>query len=320
LISAVQDNKEQLVVVTEFSHVFFGSVYEMTVRGLWVIDRDSGINIFSKYYKEQGIQDELFSGYMSALTSFLGELSTDKEKLDKAMNLGSSYSLATEDMKLSVRGFENLMFVLAFDKTDDEETMNRVLRRLGEVFRAMYGARVKTDKKAPSTIDFKNFELVMDALIRSEAERVAGQRGKRRSGSKEPQLLPENVVSDLSYIKGVNVRMGSNQLKGFDENKDPGYPIEVTSLDKKITVNVLFKRFLDQGFSDWVRLIVEVLSKLNTLPDVGRLRAALLYVDNSLTRKPSTPDWYTLQLMLSGSIAAYGSEDDFAAKSKRSED
>jgi hypothetical protein len=289
----------------------------MTVRGLWVIDRDSGINIFSKYYKEQGMADDLFSGYMSALTSFLGELSTDKEKLDKAMSLGSSYSLATEDMKLSVRGFENLMFVLAFDKNDDDETMNRVLRRLGEVFRAMYGARVKTDKKDPSSIDFKNFELVMDALIRSEVERVAGQHAKRRTGSKEPQLLPETVVSDLSYIKGVNVTMGSNQLRGFDENKDRGYPIEVTSPDRKTTVSVLFKRFLDQGFSDWVRLIVEVVSKLNALPDVDRLRAALLYVDNSLSRNPSTPDRYTLQLMLSGSIAAYGSEEDSVVKSKR---
>lgn len=290
----------------------------MTVRGLWVIDRDSGINIFSKYYREQGMTDDLFSGYMSALTSFLGELSTDKEKLDKAMSLGSSYSLATEDMKLSVRGFENLMFVLAFDKTDNEETMNRVLRRLGEVFRAMYGARVKTDKKDPSSIDFKNFELVMDALIRSEVERVSGQHGKRPVGSKGPQLLPENVVSDLSYIKGVNVVMGSNHLKGFDENKDLGYPIEMSSPDRKTTVNVLFKRFLHQGFSDWVRLIVEVVSKLNALPDVDRLRAALLYVDNSLNRKPTTPDKYTLQLMLSGSIAAYGSEDDSVGKSKRS--
>ena len=290
----------------------------MTVRGLWVIDRDSGINIFSKYYKEQGMTDDLFSGYMSALTSFLGELSTDKEKLDKAMSLGSSYSLATEDMKLSVRGFENLMFVLAYDKNDDDQTMNRVLRRLGEVFRAMYGARVKTDKKDPSSIDFKNFELVMDALIRSEVERVVGQRGKRRAGAKEPQLLPENVVSDLSYIRGVNVTVGTNQLKGFDENRDLGYPVEVTSPDRKTTVNVLFKRFLNQDFSDWVRLIVEVMSKLNALPDVDRLRAALLYVDNSLTRKPSTPDRYTLQLMLSGSIAAYGSEEDSVAKSKSS--
>jgi hypothetical protein len=292
----------------------------MTVRGLWVIDRESGINIFSKYYKEQGVTDDLFSGYMSALTSFLGELGTDKEKLDKALSLGSSYSLATEDMKLSVRGYGNLMFVLAFDRTDDEETMNRVLRRLGEVFRAMYGARVKTDKKDPSSIDFKNFELVIDALIRSEVERVTGQRGNRLIGSKGPQLLPENMVSDLAYIRGINVIMGSNQLKGFDENKDLGYPIEISSADKKTTVNVLFKRFLHQGFSDWVRLIVEVVSKLSVIPDVDRLRAALLYVDNSLSRKPTTPDKYTLQLMLSGSIAAYGSEEDSVGKSKLSGD
>jgi hypothetical protein len=290
----------------------------MPVRGLWVIEKDSGISIFSKYYREQGMGDELFSGYMSALTSFLGELSTDKEKLDKAMSLGSSYSLATEDMKLLVRGFENLMFVLAFDKTDDEETMNRVLRRLGEVFRAMYGARVKTDKKDPSSIDFKNFEMVMDALVRAEVERLAGPHGKQSARSKGPQLLPETVVSDLNYIKGVNVTVGSNQMKGFDENKDLGYPIEVSSLDRKITVSVLFKRFLDQSYSDWVRLIVEAISKVNALPDVDRLRAALLYVDNSLNRGPTAPDKYTLQLMLSGSIAAYGSEENSIARSKRS--
>jgi hypothetical protein len=292
----------------------------MPVRGLWVIDKESGTNIFSKYYREQGMGDELFSGYMSALTSFLGELSTDKEKLDKAVTLGSSYSLATEDMKLSVRGFDNLMFVIAFDKSDNEETMNRVLRRLGEVFRAMYGTRVKADKKNPSSIDFKNFELVMESLIGAEVEKQSVQHGKQHGKSKGQLILPENMVTDLTYIKGVNMSVDGNQLKGFDENKDLGYPLEVSSPDRRITVNVLFKRFLNQDYLEWVRLLVEAVSKLSILPDMDRLHAALLYVDNSLSRKPSNPDKYTLQLMLSGSIAAYGSEEDSESKPKRAAD
>lgn len=288
----------------------------MPARGLWVIDKDSGIPIFSKYYREQGMGEELFSGYMSALTTFLGELSTDKEKLDKAMSLGASYSLSTEDMKLSIRGFGNLMFILAFDKGDNEVTMNRILRRLGEVFRAMYSTEVTADKKNPPSIDFKNFELVIDPLIMSEVERVSGQQGKP-SKLTGPLRIPQTVVNDLKYIKGVNITVGSNQMKGFDENKDLGYPVEVSSPDRKITINVLFRRFLHQDFSEWVRLIVEVVSKLNTLPEIDRLRAALLYIDNSLDRKPATPDKYTLQLMLSGSIAAYGSEDSSTGGTKR---
>jgi hypothetical protein len=290
----------------------------MPVRGLWVIAKDSGVSIFSKYYKEKGIGDELFSGYMSALTSFLGELTTSQGKLEKVVSLGSQYSLATEDMKLSIRGIDNLIFVLVFDKGDDEEAMNRILRRVGEVFRAMYGERISANKKDLSSIDFKNFELVMDTLIGTLTKKIDEERKKEKAKSKEPQRLPKDVVADLDFIKGINVTVDNITRQGFDEKKDPGFPIEVSSLDRKVTVSVLFKRFLDQQFFDWAKLLVEVIHKSGVLPEVDRLRLALLYIDNCLSRNPKPTDKYTLQFMLYGSLTAYGIDEGLPNGSRNS--
>jgi hypothetical protein len=234
------------------------------------------------------------------------------------VSLGSQYSLATEDMKLSIRGLDNLIFVLVFDKGDDEESMNRILRRLGEVFRAMYGERINANKKSISQIDFKNFELVMDTLIGTLSKKIDEERKKEKAKSKEPQRLPKDVVADLDFIKGINVTVGNITRQGFDEKKDPGFPIEVSSFDRKVTVSVLFKRFLDQQFFDWAKLLVEVIHKLGVLPEVDRLRLALLYIDNCLSRNPKPTDKYTLQFMLYGSLAAHGIDEGLLTGSKNS--
>jgi hypothetical protein len=281
----------------------------MPVRGLWIIAKDSGISVFSKYYKEQGIGDELFSGYLSALTSFLGELTASQGKLEKVMSLGSQYSLATEDMKLSIRGIDDLIFVLVFDKGDEEVTMNKILRRIVEVFRAMYGERIMTNKKDLSSIDFKNFELVMDTLIETLSRGAHEEQKKEKAKLSKPQLLPKDVVADLNFIEGINVTVGNSSQTGFDEKKDPGFPIEVVSRDRKVSVSILFKRFLDQQFFDWAKLLVEVIHKSSILPEVDRLRLALLYIDNCLTRNPKPTDKYTLQFMLYGSLTAYGIDE-----------
>jgi hypothetical protein len=276
----------------------------MPVRGLWIIAKDSGISIFSRYYSEQGIGDELFSGYMSAITSFLGELTASQRKLEKVISLGSQYSLATEDMKLSIRGVDDLIFVLVFDKIDNEETMNKILRRIVEVFRAMYSERITANKKDMSSIDFKNFELVIDTLIQTLSKRENEVQQKTKTKLKEPQLFPKNMVSDLNFIKGINVTVDNNSQVGFDE-KDPGFPVEASSRDRKVSVRILFKRFLDQQFFEWVKLLEEVIYKPGVLPAVDRLRLALLYIDNCLVRNPKPTDRYTLQFMLYGSLPTY---------------
>jgi hypothetical protein len=277
----------------------------MPVRGLWIIAKDSGISIFSKYYKEEGIGDELFSGYVSALTSFLGELTASQGKLEKVISLGSQYSLATEDLKLSIRGIDNLIFVLVFDKGDDEEAMNKILPRIVEVFRAMYAERIIANKRDLSSVDFKNFELFMDTLIGSLSRGIGEERKKQKTKLKEPQLLPKDIVTDLNFIKGINVTVDNISRIGFDEKKDPGFPIEVSSRDRRVSVGMLFKRFLDQQFFDWTKLLVEVIHKSGILPEMDRLRLALLYVDNCLTRNPKPTDKYTLQFMLYGSLTAH---------------
>jgi hypothetical protein len=276
---------------------------------LWIIAKDSGISIFSKYYKEQGVGDELFSGYMSALTSFLGELTASQGKLEKVISLGSQYSLATEDLKLSIRGIDNLIFVLVFDKGDDEEAMNKILPRIIEVFRAMYAERIIANKRDLSSIDFKNFDLVMDTLIGSLSRGIGEERKKQKAKLKEPQLFPKDIVADLNFIKGINVTVDNISRIGFDEKKDPGFPIEVSSRDRRVSVGMLFKRFLDQQFFDWTKLLVEEIHKSGILPEVDRLRLALLYIDNCLARNPKPTDKYTLQFMLYGSLTAYGIEE-----------
>jgi hypothetical protein len=117
------------------------------------------------------------------------------------------------------------------------------------------------------------------------------------------------VVADLNFIEGINVTVGNSSQTGFDEKKDPGFPIEVVSRDRKVSVSILFKRFLDQQFFDWAKLLVEVIHKSSILPEVDRLRLALLYIDNCLTRNPKPTDKYTLQFMLYGSLTAYGIEE-----------
>jgi desulfoferrodoxin (superoxide reductase-like protein) len=287
----------------------------MAVRGLWIIERDSGIRIFSKYYRAQDVSDDLFSGYMSALTSFLGELSEGKGKLDKIMSLGSSYSLATQDIKLLVRGFGNLIFVLSFDKDDNEKVMDKTLRRLSEVFRAMYSERLKNNKKTFSPIDFMNFELVMDTLIKSEIEKISKQ---ERASPERVQPLPKDFAEDLRYIKAINMTVNENTLRGFDEKKDKGFPVEEFSRDKKVTVSVLFKRFIHQHFTDWVKLLMEAIRRLDTLPDQERLHVALAYVDGCLDRSPKTTDKYTLDLMFSGSFLASESDANLFGRPKKS--
>jgi hypothetical protein len=276
----------------------------MPVRGLWIIAKDSGISIFSKYYREQGIGEELFSGYMSALTSFLGELTASQGKLQKVRGLGSQYSLTTEDMKLSIRGIDDLIFVLVFDKADNEESMNKILHRIVEVFRAMYGERIAANKKNLSSINFKNFELVMDALVQTFSEGENEARQKAENKLKEPLLFPKEMVANLNFIKGINVTVGDNSQVGFDE-KDPGFPVEVSSRDRSVNVRVLFKRFLDQQFFDWTKLLEEVIHNSGVLPGVDRLRLALLYIDNCLARNPKPMDKYTVQFMLYGSLTTY---------------
>jgi hypothetical protein len=286
----------------------------MVVRGLWVIEKESGLRIFNKYYRAHDLSDDLFSGYMSALTSFLGELSEGKGKLDRMMSLGSSYSLATQDMKLLVRGYGNLIFVLSFDKDDDEKAMERTLRRLSEVFRAMYGERLKDNKKKDfSPIDFVNFELVMDTLIKSEAEKISKQ---EKAAPERVQLLPKDFAGDLNYIMAINVTVNDNSLKGFDEDKGTGFPVEEFSRDKKVTVAVLFRRFIHQSLTDWVKLLMEAVHRLGALPDQQRLHVALAYVDGCLDRSPKASDKYTLDLMFSGSFLA--SESDATLFSKQS--
>jgi hypothetical protein len=286
----------------------------MTVRGLWVIERESGIRVFNKYYRAQDVSDELFSGYMSALTSFLGELSEDKGKLEKIMKLGSSYSLATQDMRLLVREFGNLIFVLSFDKDDSEKAMDRTLRRLSEVFRAMYSERLKNSKKEFSPIDFMNFELVMDTLIKSEAERVSKQ---AKASPERVQLLPKDFAEDLKYVKAINVTVNEKVLRGFDEKKDAGFPVEEFSRDRKVTVNILFRRFVHQHFTDWVKLLMEAIHRLDSPPDQERLHVALAYVDGCLERSPKAADKYTLELMFSGSFMASDSDSSLFSKQKK---
>jgi hypothetical protein len=281
----------------------------MPVRGLWIIAKDSGISIFSKYYSEQGIGDELFSGYMSAITSFLGELTASQRKLEKVISLGSQYSLATEDMKLSIRGIDDLIFVIVFDKADNEETMNKILRRIVEVFRAMYSERITANKKDISSIDFKNFELVLDSLIQTLSKEDNETQQKTKKKIKEPQLFPKNMVADLNFIKGINVTLDNNSQVGFDE-KDLGFPVEASSRDRRVSVRLLFKRFLDQQFFEWAKLLEEVIHKSGILPTVGRLHLALLYIDNCLTRNPKTTDRYTLQFMLYGSLPTYEIDEE----------
>lgn len=272
------------------------------IRGLWVIARDSGMSVFS-YYREHDVGNELFSGYMSALTSFLGELGTSSGEFKKIARIGSSYSLSTEDVKLQVREFGNLIFVLAGDKSDDEKVMDRTLRRISEVFRAMYGERAKNDKTA-STIDFRNFELVLDSLIKSEQETVRKQVKREEDAIEKTRTLPRGYSDDLNYIRAINVTVNGKSLIGFDEKKDPGYPVEEFSSDRKVSISVLFKRFLHQHFSDWVKFLMEAIQKSNTIPDLGRLHVALLYIDNCLSRKPKSIDRFTLQLIFSGSLTA----------------
>nr|MDO8134887.1 hypothetical protein [Candidatus Njordarchaeum guaymaensis] len=286
----------------------------MVVRGLWVIEKESGIRIFNKYYRPQDVSDELFSGYMSALTSFLGELSERKGKLDKIMSIGSSYSLATQDMKLLVRGFGNLIFVLSFDKDDNEKVMDKTLRRLSEVFRAMYSERLKNNKKTFSPIDFMNFELVMDTLIKSEAEKISKQ---ERAAPERIRPLPKDFAEDLKYIKAINVTVNENTLRGFDEKKGTGFPVEEFSKDKKVTVSVLFKRFIHQHFVDWVKLLMEAIRRLDAPPDQERLHVALAYVDGCLERSPKATDKYTLDLIFSGSFLASESDASLFVKSKK---
>nr|MDO8100031.1 hypothetical protein [Candidatus Njordarchaeota archaeon] len=287
----------------------------MVVRGLWVIEKESGIRIFNKYYRTQDVSEELFSGYMSALTSFLGELSEGKGKLDKIMSLGSSYSLATQDMRLLVRGFGNLIFVLSFDKDDNEKVMDKTLRRLSEVFRAMYSERLKNTKKTLTPIDFMNFELVVDALIRSETEKISKH---ERATTERVQLLQKDFAEDLKYIKGINITVNEKILKGFDEKKDAGFPVEEFSRDKKVIVNVLFKRFVHQHFTDWVKLLMEAIHRLDAPPDQERLHVALAYVDGCLDRNPKAADKYTLDLMFSGSFLASESDASLFSKAKKS--
>jgi hypothetical protein len=286
----------------------------MVVRGLWVIEKESGIRIFNKYYRAQDLSDELFSGYMSALTSFLGELSENKGKLEKIMKLGSSYSLSTQDMKLLVREFANLIFVLSFDKDDNEKAMDRTLRRLSEVFRAMYSERLKSSQKEFSPIDFMNFELVMDTLIKSEAERISKQ---EKAAPERVQLLPKDFAEDLKYIKAINITVNGRVLRGFDEKKDRGFPFEEFSKDKKVTVNVLFRRFIDEHFTDWVKLLMEAIHKLDVPPNQERLHVALAYVDGCLDRSPKATDKYTLDLMFSGSFLASESDASLFGKPKK---
>lgn len=286
----------------------------MVARGLWVIEKESGIRIFSKDYRAHDLSDELFSGYMSALTSFLGELSEGKGKLDRMMSLGSSYSLATQDMKLLVRGFGNLIFVLSFDKDDNEKVMDKTLRRLSEVFRAMYSERLNDNKKTYSQIDFVNFELVMDTLIKSEAEKISKQ---ERVTQERVQLLPNDFVQDLKYVKAVNISVNENALRGFDEKKDRGFPVEEFSRDKKVVVSVLFRRFIHQHFIDWVRLLMEAIRRMDALPDQERLHVALAYVDGCLERNPKAADKYALDLMFSGSFLAAESDTNLFDKSKK---
>jgi hypothetical protein len=282
----------------------------MPVRGLWIIAKDSGISIFSRYYREQGIGDELFSGYMSALTSFLGELTASQGKLEKLINLGSQYSLSTEDLKLSIRGIDSLIFVLVFDKADNEEVMNKVLRRVVEVFRAMYGERITVNKKDLSSIDFRNFELVMDGLIETlSGGTTTEEHKKQKEKSEKPQLLPKDMVADLNFIKGINVTVDKSSQASFDEKVEPGFPVEAASRDRSVSVVILFKTFLDQNFFDWTKLLVDVIHKSGILPAVDRLRLALLYVDNCLTRNPKPTDKYTLQFMLYGSLTPYGIDE-----------
>jgi hypothetical protein len=92
-----------------------------TVIDFYIIT-DSGLCIYSKS-REKKIEQDLFSGFMSALNSFTQQMAKDHIE---SFSLGSS--------KYFIRNINNLLFVARTAPTEKDSAVRKELDEIGRIF------------------------------------------------------------------------------------------------------------------------------------------------------------------------------------------
>ncbi|MFX0097787.1 MAG: ADP-ribosylation factor-like protein [Candidatus Hodarchaeota archaeon] len=122
------------------------------IHSVYVIKR-TGECLFSRIYDENGVDEALISGFLSALQSFISEISGDYIRTLKTGNVKFVYNL-----------FDDLIFVFCSDLDEDEEKLRLKIDRAQSVFLNEFSGKIQGWDGQTSV--FKSFEAAVDDIVK----------------------------------------------------------------------------------------------------------------------------------------------------------
>ena len=121
------------------------------IHSVYVIRR-TGECLFSRVYDKNGVDEALISGFLSALQSFINEISGDYIRTLKTGNVKFVYNL-----------MDDLIFVFCVDLEDDEEKLRKKINLAQNVFLKRFGNLIG-DWNGQTGI-FDSFNATVDDIV-----------------------------------------------------------------------------------------------------------------------------------------------------------
>lgn len=121
------------------------------IHSVYVIRR-TGECLFSRVYDKNGIDEALISGFLSALQSFINEISGDYVRTLKTGNVKFVYNL-----------LDDLIFVFCVDLEEDEEKLRKKINLTQSVFVRRFGSIIEGWNGQTSI--FESFNVTVDDIV-----------------------------------------------------------------------------------------------------------------------------------------------------------
>ncbi|MHA1861553.1 MAG: hypothetical protein ACTSVM_04595 [Candidatus Ranarchaeia archaeon] len=180
------------------------------IQNIWIIDKESGRNMFHKVYGSQVVDKDLFSGFLTALYSFAeSEIQSQGPGLE-SVQMGGLQWLYSE--------LKGLLFIIAADKKDDSTLLKSQLELIKDAFKEKFSIFQKGDRGARflrkwdgSPKAFKEFEETIDSYHESWKKAVI-------SASLADQMDTLEVFQHiLDIIRDITIPFYKNPRKIWEQ-------------------------------------------------------------------------------------------------------
>jgi len=120
----------------------------------WIIQKNGSL-IFHKCFNPLDVDNDLLSGFLSAMESFVKEITHEGVK-----------NIVLKEMKFSYAWYDDLMFIILTGEKDNDILIRELLVRIKQNFNRKY--RESLINFNHNIAVFRNFELDLDLLIKDK--------------------------------------------------------------------------------------------------------------------------------------------------------